>query len=64
MDNSSNVTVQIKVDLIPFGQATMILGFAHPDRKQSEAEKDIAVTQVMPLMSSAITPGCARPVSV
>lgn len=63
-DGSHQVTIQIKLGLNPSGQASLAVGYAHPDRFESDSDEKIALTQVMPLMSSAITPGYARPASV
>jgi hypothetical protein len=63
-DGNHQVTIQINLGLNPFGQASLALGYAHPDRFQRDSDEKIALTQVMPLMSSAITPGYARPASV
>lgn len=60
-DDPGQVNIRVNLALLPFGQASLTLGFAHPERFRPSNEKKIAVTQVMPLMSSAITPGYARP---
>jgi hypothetical protein len=62
MDNDpQRVNVEVNLTLLPFGQASLVLGYAHPDRFQPANDVKIAVTQVMPLMSSAISPGYAPP---
>jgi hypothetical protein len=59
-----NISVKINVELRPFGQVAIDAGYAHPDRFPQPEEPASPETPVMPLMSSAITPGFARPVSV
>lgn len=62
--DNQQVNIKVNLALLPFGQASLMVGYAHPDRfLQPANEKGIAVTQVMPLMSSAISPGYARPAS-
>jgi hypothetical protein len=59
-----NVTIDINVELLPFGHATVATGYAHPDRfPEAHAATGPTVTPVMPLTSSVITPGHARPAS-
>jgi len=58
------VTIDLNVELLPFGHATVATGYAHPDRFPEENAHPVPlVTQVMPLTSSVITPGHARPVA-
>jgi hypothetical protein len=59
-----SVQIDINIELLPFGHATVATGFAHPDRFPAEVAEPVAViTPVMPLSSSVITPGHVRPVS-
>ncbi len=62
--NSHTVTMQVNVTLQPFGQASLVSGHAHPDRFEQAENDGVPITQVMPLRSSGITPGYARPASV
>lgn len=62
--NDRNISVRINVELRPFGQVAVGMGYAHPDRFAPAEQPAAPVTPVMPLMSSAITPGFARPVSI
>lgn len=64
MAADGNISVKINVELRPFGQVAIDAGYAHPDRFPQPEEPASPETLVMPLMSSAITPGFARPVSV
>lgn len=59
-----DISVKINLALRPFGQVAVGAGYAHPDRFLPTDEPAAPVTPVMPLMSSAITPGFARPISV
>lgn len=59
----SDATITLNVDLLPFGQASIETGFAHPERFPQTASTP-TVTPVMPLTSSVITPGHSRPTSV
>jgi hypothetical protein len=59
-----NISVKINVELRPFGQVAIGAGYAHPDRFPPPEKPASPETPVMPLMSSAITPGFARPISV
>ena len=59
-----NVTIDFNVELLPFGHATVVTGYAHPDRfHETGTAAGPMVTPVMPLTSSVITPGHARPAS-
>jgi hypothetical protein len=59
-----HVTIAINVELVPFGHASAAKGYAHPDRFDEAAAGQVpTITPVMPLTSSVITPGHARPVS-
>jgi hypothetical protein len=60
-DEAGQVNIRVNLALLPFGQASLTLGFAHPERSRPSDQKKMAVTQVMPLMSSVISPGYARP---
>jgi hypothetical protein len=63
--DKSNVAIQLNVALLPFGQASLMTGYAHPARfSQNDDDRGITITQVMPLMSSAITPGYSRPIAI
>jgi hypothetical protein len=63
-EDKHQINIQINLGLSPFGQASLDLGYAHPDRFRRNSDDRATLTQVMPLMSSAITPGYARPASI
>lgn len=55
-----NVTVEVRVEVMPWGHGHAESYFAHPSR---EAEADLPAdkaTPVLPLTSSVLTPGYAR----
>jgi hypothetical protein len=60
-----NVKIDINIEVLPFGKATVASAFAHPvESAAGEPSSAPVVTPVMPLASSVITPGHARPVRI